>query len=51
MYIDTRTKKVTVFFDGAHWNMTALAKKYGIVPSTFRRRLDRGLPIHEALGL
>ena len=48
---DSRTKKITVFYEGRHWNATELAEKHGVVPSTFRRRLAKGLSVSESLGL
>lgn len=48
---DSRTKKITVFYAGKHWNATELAREYGIVPSTFRRRLVKGLSVADALGV
>lgn len=47
---DSRTKKITVFYKGKHYGATELAKLHGVVPSTFRRRIAKGLSVEESLG-
>lgn len=46
---DDRTKKITVYYQGKHYNATELAREHGVVPSTFRRRLSKGLSVEDAL--
>jgi uncharacterized protein YjcR len=51
MQKDTRTGKITIYHQGENYSLKRLAEKYKVNPSTLRRRIDKGLPLDEALNI